>query len=254
MAKKKRKKSPAKKTSGKKKNPLWKELTSEQKKLYVTILWNELYSDAAIASFFSCTKNAVVGFRHSQLSDLVSDGRSRSSVLQSPPSLERFEDLLRIHKLDELKEKGSIPTADFFAGDVPPSTASTEVVERAVSEGKVTMLRPIENPIEPKGKKTTNQQVETPSTTDLPFLPPPEDKPKETKTDEKVEEASSSKDLPMEQAQMPAKFIAEEVTHSQRLCQWRKDGGCSNKAEPHSILCKYHRKFARPGPYGPQMD
>ena|GEM_PF-4762429 len=80
----------------------WAKLTRDDKKLYVRVLREGGYSDEAIGNFFGTTKNAIVGFRHSQLPSLTSGPRAT----QNKVNRERFRDLLDLERMRELRKQG----------------------------------------------------------------------------------------------------------------------------------------------------
>lgn len=243
--------------NGRKKNLerelVWHKLSKESKDLYVTLLWKEGYTEQAIANFFQTTKGPIVSYRNRVLK-LSSEGRT---LKKSEITRQNLRDLLVIDQLDELKDKGGIPTPDFFAGDVPPSTAPHEVVERAIQEGKVTPLRPAERPEEPEDEEASAEtepvrpqemeETETsiPSFADPPFLPPPDAQEQSAPLEEIPEtviERVTPEPFPTPKT-ASARFIAEDVTE----CEYPKANGkpCGKIVRPGSKLCDEHVDLAR---------
>ena len=115
----------------------WSELDIETKKLYVRVLRVDGFSDSVIGTFFGTTKNAVVGFRHSQMPELTGGVRATLHSVR----LERLLDLLEIDKMDTLADQGvtSIAPTGVPAEAPRPTERELRVVPRhrqklAVSE------------------------------------------------------------------------------------------------------------------------
>jgi|GEM_PF-3650669 len=206
----------------------WDKLPAEKRDLYVTLLWKEGYTERAIADFLHTTKGRVVVHRQRTLK-LSSTGRmlKRSTKI----TFENLRDLFDIDEMDEQAQEGIVQTSDIFQHDVPENEASAEAIRHAVEEGKVTELSPAEKSAMPK-----TEDVDIPSTTDLPFLPPPDTPEQPAGTEESEDESEG--------------FIAQEAAGSRRKCQWRKGGACENEAKPGSIYCREHLKMLPPGPFG----
>lgn len=82
---------------------VWKKLSRETQDHYIRLLWKDGYSEGAIADFFGVGKGVIVRRRQSHLTDLKP--RARHEV-KSELNLERFEDLLEIEKMDDMKDRG----------------------------------------------------------------------------------------------------------------------------------------------------
>ncbi|MDR3571532.1 MAG: hypothetical protein P4L81_05045 [Candidatus Pacebacteria bacterium] len=106
----------------------WDSLTREKQDLYVTLLWQDGYTEQAIADFLRATKGTIVRRRNTGL-NLSSEGRG---AVKRTVVYERFVDLLDLHKIRETEEK---------------------------SNGKVTAIAPIDQPREreDEGEQTTSQ-------------------------------------------------------------------------------------------------
>ncbi len=88
--------------------PEWDRLTNEQRDLYIKLLWEDCCSELAIATFLGTTKGTIVGRRnrHPNIAPAARD--SVCTVV----SVERFHDLLEIHKMKEFeKENGVVAIA-----------------------------------------------------------------------------------------------------------------------------------------------
>ena len=83
----------------------WDQLSREEQDLYLTILWNDDYSEKAIAEFLKATKGQIVRRRHSGLK--LATGK-RGKVKSSVES-DRFFDLLDIEHMDVMVENGATP-------------------------------------------------------------------------------------------------------------------------------------------------
>lgn len=83
-------------------HPKWKKVTRAQQDLYITLLWQDGHSEKAIADFLGTTKGIIVRRRQSHLKSLTG-ARPRAKQFVDP---ERFQDLLDLHAMDELKKKG----------------------------------------------------------------------------------------------------------------------------------------------------
>lgn len=68
----------------------WTKIPLELKKLYVQLLLSDGFTRDAIGSFFGTSKNAVVGFQHSQLPKLTGKGVGTKDTVTT----EHFEKLL----------------------------------------------------------------------------------------------------------------------------------------------------------------
>lgn len=77
----------------------WEDLTEEDRKRYVEVLYRAHYSDKSIADFFATTKGTVVGFRHTRLPVLTNlHGPSRFQSVRKPRlTRPRLEALLAAH-------------------------------------------------------------------------------------------------------------------------------------------------------------
>ncbi len=126
----------------------WKKLDDAEKKLFVTLLRQDGFSDEAIADFFKATKGMVVGFRHRHLSSLTFQHKA---VKGRSITRQIFDDLLDLYKMREMKENG-VASIAAGSGYVAPQEVSQEAVERAVDQGKVVVLRPetVTEPVEEK--------------------------------------------------------------------------------------------------------
>lgn len=102
----------------------WANLSREQQDRYLRLLWNDGYSEAAIAKFFHVGKGAIVRRRQSHLKDLAP--RDRSAV-KSNLSIDRFHDLLDIDKMDDMVDRGVIPMGPVEA---EPEQHAHEVTHR----------------------------------------------------------------------------------------------------------------------------
>lgn len=100
----------------------WKKLPRETQDLYIRLLWNDLHSEGAIAKFLCIGKGVVVRRRQSHLTDLKP--RARGAV-KSTVDPDRFEDLLDIHKMDELHTQNVVPIAPVAEASAPPRARAT---------------------------------------------------------------------------------------------------------------------------------
>lgn len=107
----------------------WDKLPREEQDLYLRILWNDDYSEKAIADFLKATKGQIVRRRQLELKIPTGKrGKVKSSVVA-----ERFFDLLDIHKMDDMVEKGVTPIApvERMIEDTPapePSAGARKVI------------------------------------------------------------------------------------------------------------------------------
>ena len=99
----------------------WLTLTREQQDLFVRVLWNDGYSENAIAKFFRTTKGRIVVHRQRVLR-LPSSGRP---AVKSVIVLERFEDLLQIEAMDDMQERGVAVIAPVMASHAPPNPSAS---------------------------------------------------------------------------------------------------------------------------------
>lgn len=86
-------------------NPKWDELTRAQQDLYLTLLWEDGYSEQAIADFLDSTKGTIVRRRHTGLK--LSTGNR--PVVKQVVELEQFQDLLDLHAMAEMRKRGVEP-------------------------------------------------------------------------------------------------------------------------------------------------
>lgn len=78
----------------------WGKLSKERQDLYVTVLWEDGYSERAIAVFLGATKGRIVRRRHDL--KLKSEGRPPT---KSTVDGGRFRDLLELHALREAEAR-----------------------------------------------------------------------------------------------------------------------------------------------------
>src|SRR4051812_40096697 len=88
----------------------WNKLTESEQNRYVTVLWQDGYSEQAIADFLFTTKGRIVRHRQSRLK-LPTAGRVRQT---GEINLKRFGDLLDLKEMVEFEDKG-------VASIAPPS-------------------------------------------------------------------------------------------------------------------------------------
>jgi hypothetical protein len=152
---------------------IWDKLTFDQRTLFVTLLWNDGYSEKAIADFFGARKGQIVGFRNRHLQHFARKlKRAKAPSRQFSQSMKidagRFLYLLDVHRLDVQRERGVAQTADIWDTNIPQNQATPEDIENAKRTGKVAELRPVKAKIDERSDKP-----DIPSFEDLPFLPPP---------------------------------------------------------------------------------
>ena len=87
--------------------PKWKKITRAQQDFYLTLLWQDGHSEKAIADFLGATKGTIVRRRQTHLKSVV---RVQTKVKTSVDP-ERFQDLLDLHAMGELKKKGILSVA-----------------------------------------------------------------------------------------------------------------------------------------------
>jgi hypothetical protein len=73
----------------------WKNLSVEEKSLYIDLLWQDGHSEQAIAIFLKTTKGAIVGHRNRYVSHVT----RLSTKIKSYVDPERFKDLLELECL-----------------------------------------------------------------------------------------------------------------------------------------------------------
>lgn len=80
----------------------WDKLSREKQDLYLTLLWQDGYSERAIAEFLQTTKGRIVRRRQTGLK-LATLGRPKSKPIVDSA---RFADLLDLKDMEELEEQG----------------------------------------------------------------------------------------------------------------------------------------------------
>jgi len=80
----------------------WDELPNEEQDLYLTLLWQDNHTEQAIADFLSSTKGRIVRRRQTGLK-LPTGKREK---VKSKVDAQRFFDLLDLHKMREMEERG----------------------------------------------------------------------------------------------------------------------------------------------------
>jgi hypothetical protein len=117
----------------------WNKLPREEQDLYLTILWEDNHSEQAIADFVRATKGQIVRRRQTGLK-LPTGKREK---IKSEVDSERFFDLLDLHKMREMEERGISAIAPV---QTPPS--ERKPVLRAVPDEKKSAetARAVESP------------------------------------------------------------------------------------------------------------
>ena len=77
----------------------WDELSKEEQDLYLTLLWEDGYSEKAIATFFTTTKGRIV--RRRSTLKLPASGRPTVRQTVNP---DRFQDLLDLHAMRQAEQ------------------------------------------------------------------------------------------------------------------------------------------------------
>lgn len=110
--------------------PQWDKLSREEQNLYLRLLWEDAYSEKAIADFLATTKGTIVGRRRiEQITrelDVKSDGR--------PVNPDRFQNLLEIHKMTELEKAGNVVAIAPVSASYRPGAGERRVLKLATSE------------------------------------------------------------------------------------------------------------------------
>lgn len=109
----------------KEKRKTWSQLTRDQQDLYLTLLWNDGFSEGAIAEFFSVGKGAIVRRRQTGLK-LPTEGRPKVKSKVDPA---RFRDLLDLHKMRQMEERGVAAIAPVTRQ--PPQTTTPARMPKA---------------------------------------------------------------------------------------------------------------------------
>ena len=80
----------------------WDQLSKDEQNLYLTLLWEDGYSERAIARFFSTTKGRIVKRRQAVLK-LPTHNRHPVKSVVNP---DRFKDLLDLYLMQQLEARG----------------------------------------------------------------------------------------------------------------------------------------------------
>lgn len=81
----------------------WSKLSKETQDLYVTVLWEDGYSERAIAVFLGTTKGRIVRRRNDL--KLPNEGRPALRKVRQVVNPKRFPDLLELHAMRKAEEE-----------------------------------------------------------------------------------------------------------------------------------------------------
>jgi len=129
----------------------WDMLTREEQNLFLTLLWQDGYTEQAIADFLRTTKGRIVRRRQTSLK-LPTEGRPKPKAVVDP---ERFADLLDLKDMENLEDAGVSSIA-------PPDPHKTESVSievepevREVREEEPAIEAPVEASVPAAPKEPT---------------------------------------------------------------------------------------------------
>jgi hypothetical protein len=126
----------------------WDKLSREEQDLYVTLLWQDGYSERAIADFLNTTKGRIVRRRNTGL-ELKSAGRPKREARVDPA---RFAELLDLIDMEVLEEQG-------IASIAPPAPHHEE------SPKPQSLLEDNEVPLAPSPAKEPKKITSAPDVT-----------------------------------------------------------------------------------------
>jgi hypothetical protein len=119
----------------------WDNLSHEKRDLYLRILWEDGFSEKAIAEFLQSTKGRIVVYRQRILM-LPTAGRPKKTAADKVVTVEHFRDLLDIAAMNNLQARGVITATAASEEAAVRNEASEEAVEEARRKGKVVALKP----------------------------------------------------------------------------------------------------------------
>lgn len=199
-------------TKKKSKKISWDRLSPEKQDLYLALLWQDGYSENAIAEFLNSTKGTIVRRRHTLELTNVGRGKAKSKV----ETQERLCNLLDIYKMEKTEERGVLAFDPIETTTIP----ETELEEES---------EPDEQPT--PGTEEPAEVVEEP-------LPPAVVARRSVKSTPDVTEPTTIRQ----------RTASREKPKYQLAADWRlqcvhKDGNgfqCSYVKEPRSDFCKLH--------------
>lgn len=88
---------------------VWDRLSRDTQDAYIRILWNDGYSEGAIATFFDVGKGVIVRRRQSYVQGLKAS--NERTKVKSHLTLDRFEDLIELARMHEIEEETGVAIA-----------------------------------------------------------------------------------------------------------------------------------------------